>query len=78
MKFYYTGNVSNAVKALNDQALRAYNQLLLVFSRISFEVKTKLALFDSFVVLIIMYDSEVWVIYNTPEVDKIHLRFFVN
>jgi len=60
---------------LNDQALRAYNQLLRVFSRISWTVQTKLALFDSLVVPIILYGSEVWGIYNTPEVDKIHLRF---
>jgi len=55
MKCYYTGNLSNAVKALNDQALRAYDQLLHVFSRISCDVKTKLALFDSLVVPIILY-----------------------
>jgi len=49
--------------------------LLRVFSRISCDVKTKLALFDSLVVPLIMYGSEVWGIYNTPEVDEIHLRF---
>ena len=58
MTFYYTGNMSNAVKALNDQALRAYSQLLRVFSRISCDVKTKLS-FVSLVVPIILYGSEV-------------------
>ena len=28
IKFQHTGNMSNTVKALNDQALKAYNQLL--------------------------------------------------
>jgi len=40
-------------------------------------LKTKLALFDCLVVdlPIILYGSEVWGIYSTPEIDKIHLRF---
>jgi len=68
--------MSNTVKALNDQALKAYNQLLHVFSRISVDVKTKLALFDSLVVPIILYGSEVWDIYSSPEIDKMHLSVF--
>ena len=75
MKFYYTGNLSNVVKALNDQVLRAYNQLLRVFGRISCDVKTQLELFNSIVVPLILYGSDVWGIYNTHEVDKINLRF---
>ena len=75
IKFHHTGNMANTVKALNDQALKAYNQLLHVFSRISEAVKTKLALYDSLVVPIILYGSEVWGIYSTPENNKIHLRF---
>jgi len=39
IKFHHTGNMSNTVKALNDQALKAYNQLLHVFSRISVDFK---------------------------------------
>ena len=32
-------------------------------------------MFDSLVVPIILYGSEVWGIYSTPEIDQIHLRF---
>ena len=49
--------------------------MLHVFSRLRVDVKTKLALFDSLVVPIILYGSEVWGIYSTPEIDNIHLRF---
>ena len=40
-----------SVNVLNDQAVQSYNQLLRVFSRISVDVKAKLALFESLVEL---------------------------
>jgi len=75
INFYHTGNMLDTVKALNDQALKAYNQLLQVFSRISVDVKATLALFDSLVVPIIPYGLEIWGIYSTPEIDRMYLRF---
>ena len=65
----------NAVKALSDQALKAYNSLLSVFSRINIDVKTKLSLFDSMVVPILLYGAETWGIYDFKELDKLHLKF---
>ena len=35
----------------------------------------KLSLFDSLVVPIIPYSSEVWGIYDTKEMDQLHLKF---
>ena len=75
MRFHYTGNMTNIVKILNDQALKAYNYLLSIFSRVKLDVKTKLSLFDSLVTPIIMYGSEIWGIYSTREVDKLHYKF---
>jgi hypothetical protein len=75
IQFFYTGSMVNAVKTLSDQALKAYNNLLSVFSRIKLDIKTKLSLFDSLVVPILLYGSEVWGIYNCKEIDKLHLRF---
>jgi hypothetical protein len=75
IKFNYTGNMTNIVKTLNDQALKAYGHLLSIFSRVNVDVKTKLELFDALVTPIIMYGSEVWGIYKIAEVDKLHYKF---
>ena len=67
--------MSYAVKALSEQALKAYNSLLSVFTRIKLDIKTKLSLFDSMVVPILLYGSEVWGIYENKEIDKLHIKF---
>ena len=75
MKFHYNGNLEPGIKALSDQALKATNQLLALFKRMSFDVKTKLRLFDSVVAPILLYASEVWGIYGYDHVDKVHIKF---
>ena len=75
LNFTHNGNMSSAVKTLNEQALRAYSSLLSMFDKVSLDVKTKLSLFDSMVVPILTYSSEVWGVYNYKEVDKLHIRF---
>ena len=75
VNFTSDGNLTSAVKQLNDQALKAYHSLLGVFDRVALDIQTKLSLFDSLIVPIILYGSEVWGIYNYKIVDKIHLRF---
>lgn len=75
INFSYTGNMNNAVKMLNEQALKAYNHLLSVFSRLTLDIKTKLSLFDALIVPIILYGSEIWGAYDHSELDKLHLKF---
>ena len=74
IKFTHTGNLSQAVKALSEQALKAYCNLMYVFDRIQLDIKTKLSLFDAMVVPILTYGSEVWGIYDFKEVDKLHIK----
>ena len=78
VKSWYTGNMIHAVKAMNDQALRAYNNLLSVFDKVDMDIKTKLSLFDAMVVPIVLYCSEVWGNYNFTDGDKIHICFCKN
>lgn len=78
IRFYYTGNMNFSVKCLNDQALKAYNNLLSVFSRLNLDMKTMFSMFDSLVAPILLYGSEVWGAYSIKEVDKLHLRFCKN
>jgi hypothetical protein len=75
VKFFYNGSLKRAVESLNEQALKAYNHLISIFSRIKLDIKTKLLLFDSMVAPIITYGCEVWGIYDLAEVDKLHLKF---
>ena len=75
LKLHFTGNISKAIKANNEQALKAYNHLSSIFSKVKLDIKTKLSLFDSLVVPIILYASEIWGIYNIDEVDKLHFKF---
>ena len=49
--------------------------LLLLFDKVSLDIRTKLSLFDSMVVPILLYGSEVWGVYNYKDVDKLHIRF---
>jgi len=60
---------------LHDQASHAYTSLLVLFDKVSLNIKTELSLFDFMVVPILLYGSEVWGVYNYKDVDRIHIRF---
>ena len=65
----------DAVKLLSEQGLKAYHNLLILFVKVKFDVKTKLNLFDTMVAPILLQKSEVWGAYNYKVVDNLHLRF---
>ena len=44
----------------------------------SFDVKTKLRLFDSLISPILLYASDVWGIFGYDHIDKIHIKFCKN
>ena len=75
LKFYYTGSFIHAVRALNEQAQKAYHTLLKVFDKVSLDIKTKVSLFDSLVLPILLYGAEVWGVYSFKDIDKLHVRF---
>ena len=75
VNFHYNGKMNSAVTTLHDQALKAYYNLLTLFDKINLDIKCKLSLFDSMIVPIILYGSEVWGIYNFKAVEKLHQRF---
>lgn len=75
LKLHYNGNLEMTTKTFSDQAARAANNLLALFKRLSFDVKTKLALFDSLVTPIILYGAKVWGIYDIKNIDRIHIKF---
>jgi len=73
--FSYNGSMKHAVDVLNQQALRAFNHLLSLFYRVKMDVKTKLTMFDTLVVPILLYCSDVWGVYNHKDIDKLHLKY---
>ena len=75
LKFYYTSNFIHAVRALNEQAQKAYHTLLKVFDKVSLDIKTKVSLFDSLVLPILLYGAEIWGVYSFKDIDKLHVRF---
>ena len=77
INFSSNGKMLLAVKTIVDQALVAVNQLRSLFSRIHFDVKTKLVLFDRLVVPILLYGAEVWGIFDYTEIEKVHIKFCI-
>ena len=62
--FHCDGKMNSAVTTLHDQALKAYHNLLIEFDNINLYIKCKLSLFDSMIVPIILYGSDVRGIYK--------------
>ena len=52
--------MTEAIKTLANQSLKAISGLYSIFSRLKFDVKTKLMLFDRMVEPILLYCSEIW------------------
>ena len=75
MKFYYKRNMMPGVKALSDQVLISTNCLLSWLKRVSFNLKTKLSLYDSLVTPILGYGSEEWGMQGFDCIDKVHIKF---
>ena len=75
INFFYTGNMKYAIQILYEQALKAYNSLLSLFSKVNMDIKTKLNMFDSLITPILLYGSEIWGIYNYKDVDRLHIKF---
>jgi len=66
------------VKALNDQALRAYNNLLSLFDKVDMDIKKQIYILGAMVVPSLLYCFVVWGIYNFTDVDTIHIRLYKN
>ena len=46
-----------------------------MFKRVSFDLKTKISLFDSLVTPILLYGTEVWGVQGLNCIDKVHIKF---
>ena len=69
------GKFSQAQKCLSEQASKALDALSNVFNDNVLLVQDKLKLFDSIILLILMYDSEIWGFCRSDDIEKVHLQF---
>ena len=69
------GKFFQAQKTLAEQGMRALFSLNSLFDRISLGITEKLKLFDSMVMPILNYGTEVWGIHKGPDIERVYLKF---
>lgn len=67
--------MTQALKDLFDQALKAINGLYSVFSRLKLNMKSKLMLFDRMISPILLFCSEILGTCNTFLIEMVHIKF---
>ncbi len=73
--FNYNGNFYKARKKLVDQAQKAMYALYKKIQNIPIPIDLQLKLFDTLVVPILTYSSEIWGFENKSIIEKLHLQF---
>ena len=69
------GNFFQAQKHLSEQASKALYALSNILNDDVLLVQDKLKLFDSIILPILMYGSEIWGFCRSDDIEKVHLRF---
>ena len=73
--FNYNGNFFKARKKLVEQSQKALYSLYSKIRNINIPVDLQLKLFDTLVLPILTYSSEIWGFENKGIIEKIHLQF---
>jgi hypothetical protein len=73
--FNYNGTFNVAIKRLYDIANRAMFEVLKKGKSMFLDADIQLKLFDTVVVPILLYGSEIWGFSNLNLIEKLHLRF---
>ena len=69
------GNFYQAQKALAEQATKALFSLNNLFDKIDLSISEKIKLFDSMILPILNYASEIWGFHPAPDIERVHLKF---
>jgi len=69
------GNFYKTQKTLADQSLKAIFALSTLFDKIDLQVSDKVKLFDTMIMPILNYGSQIWGFHKGPDVEKMHLKF---
>ena len=69
------GKFYQAQKALAEQATKALFSLNNLFDKIDLSISEKIKLFDSMILPILNYASEIWGFHPAPDIERVHLKF---
>ena len=72
----YNGKLTHAMNNNANQAIRALHGLKNLYKFEIMDVKTKTQLFDSIIMPILLYGSEIWGLQNVNNIDKIQMGFY--
>ena len=75
MIFNYNGKFIITQKHVADQGRKALFAINSVLKHCNFNVKTKCAVFDTYINSILSCGSEVWGFHKAPDIEKIHLTY---
>lgn len=69
------GKFNKAQQALSKQAMKALFSLNSLFDLLPLHIPEKLKLFESMVMPILLYGSEVWGFHKAPDTERVYLKF---
>jgi len=69
------GNFHQTQKSLSEQSLKGLFSLNSVVDMISVDISDKVRLFDSMVLPILCYGSEVWGFHKAVDIERVHTNF---
>ncbi|MES9883266.1 MAG: reverse transcriptase family protein [Sedimenticola sp.] len=69
------GKFFQAQKHLSEQATKAIFSLNSLFDKVQLTITDKLHLFDTMVLPILEYGSEIWGFHSAPDIERVHLKF---
>jgi hypothetical protein len=73
--FKYNGNLSPGIAKLRDQASRAMYALISKSRKLGLSLDVQLYLFDTLVIPVALYGSEIWGCKNLDIIEQLHLKF---
>ena len=72
----YNAKLKTAINAISNQAIRAMFGLQKIYKFELMDIASKLQLFDSVIVPILLYGCEIWGFNNINDIEKIQIRFY--
>ena len=70
------GSFTNTFDTLSGQAMKAIYKLRQCLSKFpTLSVKHRLEIFDKLIYPVLSYGSEVWGLFNSPQLERVHLNF---
>ena len=73
--FFKNGNSSRTQNCIAEHASKAMHRLFSVFNQYEFKENEKCKLFDTLVLSILSYSSEIWGYHEGKDIEAIHTIF---